>query len=144
MNKIFQSLTISVIVLFVPGCSILESSGLINRQCRAAKKAYSEYKDAGMAIQIQENEEAVQRGLDHNNLLLECKKNPVEFFAKNQNKNIYEKNGWNCDTWDLLNPVVDWPIRDKSSEQFKFANQVILNNQQCFSPSEVVQAQNSK
>ena len=128
LNKIIIVSAFILITVAQPANAIFGS------ECRSPKKSYANYLAQAKVLMAAEDKDSVIRWQAATQALKLCKSNPKKYGDKRFSTSpclAYELNA-------TKNPI---PSYYKANIEVKNANQVILNNQKCFKPEQVVEAQ---
>ena len=142
-SKLLVSPLVILTVSLLSGCSLMEKAGIINRQCKAAKATNAEYaRDIAIATYDYDlaYEEEVKKHEAH---LTNCRANPDPYIRK-----YGEWGNWPHNTkWTAEECAENFISPNKLKNPpavvaaYKNYYQVIINNQTCFKPEIVIEAQ---
>jgi len=149
LGKKSRTFTVSAIFLMVfllSGCSVMEKAGIINRQCKAAKDTNAKYAEDIYFATIEYDktftEEVKQYDRDINN----CRENPDSYIRTyGKNSILVSLMGNRKFTATDCKSAFFSPNKLKNPPvvvaAYKDYYQVIINNQTCFKPEIVIEAQ---
>ena len=142
-SKLLVSPLAILLVSLLSGCSLMEKAGVINRQCKAAKATNAEYA-RDIAIATYDYDLAYEEELKkHEAHLSNCRANPDPYIRK-----YGEWGNWPHNTkWTAEECAENFISPNKLKNPptvvaaYKDYYQVIINNQTCFKPEIVIEAQ---
>jgi len=132
LNKSLRRITLIASLILV--ATAQPTYALFGSECRNAKKSHSDYLSKAKVLMAQEDKDAVIRWRESNQALKKCESNPKKYGDKRFGK-------FPCLAYELAAPKKPVPVYSKANTEIKNANQVILNNQKCFKPEQVIEAQ---
>ena len=143
-SRIFTFSAIFLMVFLLSGCSVMEKAGIINRQCKAAKDTNAKFaKDIALATYDYDliyEEEVKKHGRNMGN----CFANPDSYIRTyGLYSGLISKNT----KWTAEDCAVNFisPSKLKTpplvAAAYKNYYQVMINNQTCFKPELVIEAQ---
>lgn len=132
MNLFLRKITLSALLILV--VTSQPTYALFGSECRNAKKSHSNYLSKAKVLMVQEDKDAVIRWRESNQALKKCESNPTKYGDKRFGK-------FPCLAYELAAPKKPVSVYTNANIEIKNANQVILNNQKCFKPEQVIEAQ---
>lgn len=120
--------------------SAQSASALFGSECRAPKSSYSNYQKQALSYKAQSEKAAVQIAEKLKKDLIACKAD-YKSFAYATNRTNLIKNKSNCGYLPLLDEYLYIPGTIEKNTATKNSYQVVVNNQKCFSPELVIEAQ---
>ena len=143
-SKLFISPLVILMVSLLSGCSLMEKAGIINRQCKAAKDTNAEYAtDIAIATydyDLAYEEEVKKHGRNMGN----CFANPDSYIRTYglYGGLISKKTKWTAEDC-AVNFISPSKLKNPPAVAAAYKNyyQVIINNQTCFKPEIVIEAQ---
>lgn len=133
-------------ISLLSGCSLMEKAGIINRQCKAAKDTNAKYAEAIYLATLEYDKTIAEEFKEYNRDISNCRNNPDSYIR------TYGKNSMLVSLMGNKKFIVTdcksaffSPNKLKNPptvvSEYKNYYQVIINNQTCFKPELVIEAQ---
>jgi hypothetical protein len=133
-------------VSLLSSCSLMEKAGIINRQCKTAKDANAKYAEAIYLATLAYDESIAEEFKEYNRDINNCRENPDSYIrAYGKNSILVSLMGnkkfivTDCESAFFSPNKLKNPPTVVS--EYKNYYQVIINNQTCFKPEVVIEAQ---
>ena len=110
------------------------ANAIFGSECRSPKKSHSNYLAQAKILMAAEDKDSVIRWRAATQALELCRSNPKKYGDKRFSSSL-------CLAYELNATKKPIPNYYKANFEIQNANQVILNNQKCFKPEQVVEAQ---
>jgi hypothetical protein len=135
LKVLFKSCSLLFCALLISSCA---GTGL-SAKCKTAVAANMQYINEGQKIRTAENQSFDYLVATHENLISQCNDNPRTFLVSHAWLKDPFFADHNCSEWDKNNyPKFNFT---KAEGIWKLGNLVIVNNQECFTPQQVAEAQ---
>lgn len=133
-------------VSLLSGCSLMEKAGIINRQCKAAKDANAKYAEAIYLATLAYDKAMAEEFKEYNRDINNCRKNPDSYIRTYTEKSFIvslmgNKKFTVTDCESAFSPPDKLKNPPTVVSEYKNYYQVIINNQTCFKPELVIEAQ---
>jgi len=133
-------------VSLLSGCSLMEKAGIINRQCKAAKDTFNKFEAEIRSVINQNNKLFAEEFKKYARDISNCQENPDSYIRTyGKNSILVSLMGDKKFTASDCASAFFSPAKEKNPANvvaaYKNYYQVIINNQTCFKPELVIEAQ---